>query len=219
MRWLNERLARARSESGVTLIELVVVCSVMTVILGFVTRTLVVMQNAATGSSLRLQNLDEARILMATTTKDLRTATRLQADLSPFVVANKREVKFYANLDTTSAPQLIRLYVDSNNQLIENATKADNGSQPPLYSYTGNPKVRFVGRYVANPTSTPLFRYYDANGNELTNVPLSNADGLAVTSVSVTYMIRKQNASNVPYTTLVNTVYLPNVFFNPIPTP
>jgi hypothetical protein len=86
MRWLNERLAHARSEAGVTLIELVVVCSVMTVILGFVTRTLVVMQNASTGSSLRLQNLDEARILMDLVSKDIRTAARITPTTSPFGV-------------------------------------------------------------------------------------------------------------------------------------
>ncbi len=86
MRWLNDRLARTRSEAGVTLIELVVVCSVMTVILGFVTRTLVVMQNASTGSSLRLQNLEEARILMDLVSKDVRTAARMTPTTSPFSV-------------------------------------------------------------------------------------------------------------------------------------
>ena len=83
---IHERLARARSETGVTLIELVVVCSVMTVILGFVTRTLVVMQNASTHSSLRLQNLEEARILMDLVTKDVRTAARMTPTTSPFDV-------------------------------------------------------------------------------------------------------------------------------------
>jgi type II secretory pathway pseudopilin PulG len=86
MNWLNERLARARSEAGVTLIELVVVCSVMTVILGFVTRTLVVMQNASTGASLRLQNLEEARVLMDLVSKDIRTAGRMTPTTSPFDV-------------------------------------------------------------------------------------------------------------------------------------
>ena len=86
MRWLNERLAHPRSEAGVTLIELVVVCAVMTVILGFVTRTLVVMQNASMGSSLRLQNLDEARVLMDLVSKDVRTAGRMTPTTSPFDV-------------------------------------------------------------------------------------------------------------------------------------
>ena len=83
---LHERLERARSEEGVTLIELVVVCSVMTVILGFVTQTLVTMQNASTGSSLRLQNLDEARVLMDDVSKDIRTAARMTPTTSPFDV-------------------------------------------------------------------------------------------------------------------------------------
>jgi type II secretory pathway pseudopilin PulG len=86
MTTLGERLARARSEEGVTLIELVVVCAVMTVILGFVTRTLVVMQNASMGSSLRLQNLDEARVLMDLVSKDIRTAGRMTPTTSPFGV-------------------------------------------------------------------------------------------------------------------------------------
>jgi hypothetical protein len=59
---------------------------VMTVILGFVTRTLVVMQNASTGSSLRLQNLEEARILMDLVSKDIRTAGRMTPTTSPFDV-------------------------------------------------------------------------------------------------------------------------------------
>ncbi len=58
----------------------------MTVILGFVTRTLVVMQNASTGSSLRLQNLDEARVLMDLVSKDIRTAARMTPTTSPFDV-------------------------------------------------------------------------------------------------------------------------------------
>ncbi len=40
--------------------------SIMTVVLGFVTQGFVTLQNAATGASLRLQNLDEARVLMGT---------------------------------------------------------------------------------------------------------------------------------------------------------
>ena len=44
------------------------------------------MQNASTGSSLRLQNLEEARILMDLVSKDMRTAGRMSATTSPFDV-------------------------------------------------------------------------------------------------------------------------------------
>ncbi len=85
------------------------------------------------GTERRLANLDEARILMAVTTKDIRTATRLQAGTSPFALADKREVIFYANLnnDGTSGsvvnngPRQVRIYVDSNSELIEEVKKPD----------------------------------------------------------------------------------------------
>jgi type II secretory pathway pseudopilin PulG len=76
-----------RGEEGITLIELVIVCSIMTVVLGYVTRTMVVMQNASVQSSLRLQNLDEARTLMDVVSRDVRTATRMTATTSPYDVS------------------------------------------------------------------------------------------------------------------------------------
>jgi hypothetical protein len=44
------------------------------------------MQNASVGSSLRLQNLEEARVLMDLVTRDVRTAARMTATTSPFDV-------------------------------------------------------------------------------------------------------------------------------------
>ena len=63
-----------------------VTVSLMTVVLGFVTRGFIGLQNASAGASLRLQNLDEARTLMNAVSKDLRTAARLSSTTSPFDV-------------------------------------------------------------------------------------------------------------------------------------
>ena len=66
-----------RTEDGVTLVELVVtVVSLLAVILGFVTRSLISIQNASVGESYRLQNLDEARILMDLTTARISARRR-----------------------------------------------------------------------------------------------------------------------------------------------
>lgn len=83
---LSNLLHRCRDDRGVTVIEVIVVLSIMSVILGFVTRTLVTMQNASTGESLRLQNLDEARTLIDDVSKDVRTAARMSPTTSPFDV-------------------------------------------------------------------------------------------------------------------------------------
>ena len=179
-----------RSESGITLVELVVVMALMSLILGFVTRGMVNMQNASVGESYRLQNLDEARILMDTVSKDLRTATRLSSTSSPFDVtagsvpapgfgntapyAGNTEVWFYANLTLTTGsptpcPDVVHLYVDtaaSPPVLKEQTISAQAGGVPPNCTYTGAYATRLVGKYVANSSSTPVFTYYydDASG-------------------------------------------------------
>jgi type II secretory pathway pseudopilin PulG len=238
-----------RSESGITLVELVVVMALMSLILGFVTRGMVNMQNASVGESYRLQNLDEARILMDTVSKDLRTATRLSSTSSPFDVtagsvpapgfgntapyAGNTEVWFYANLTLTTGsptpcPDVVHLYVDtaaSPPVLKEQTISAQAGGVPPNCTYTGAYATRLVGKYVANSSSAPVFTYYydDASGTPTaiasTATPLSAADRLLVNAVGITLSIRQSNNFNVPFTTLVNKVRLPNVDYNPLPSP
>jgi hypothetical protein len=82
---------------------------------------------------------------------------------------------------------------------------------PPAYTYNGAATNRFVGRFIANTATNPIFRYYDSNGNELTAAPLSASDRLAVDSVQVMLSIRKSTSLKVANTTLLNTVRLPNV--------
>ncbi len=86
MKRLTQLLHRADAQDGVTLVELVVVISIMSVVLTFVTKTFIVMENASAGENLRLQNLDEARTLMDDVSKDVRTAARMTPTTSPFDV-------------------------------------------------------------------------------------------------------------------------------------
>ncbi len=213
------RSRRARDERGQTLFEVIVVVFLLGIVLVMVYDGIDSATRAIGGTEKRLANLDEARTLMAVTTKDVRTATRLQAGTSPFTLANAREVIFYANLNNNGSsgsvvdngPRKVRIYVDANAQLIEQVTKPDATSVAPAYTYNGVPTNRFVGRYVANPTSEAIFRYFDSNGNELLPAPLSAANLLAVDSVEITLSIRQSTTFPISSTTLMNTVRLPNV--------
>jgi prepilin-type N-terminal cleavage/methylation domain-containing protein len=248
-RWESRRWRRPdlRDEGGVTLVELVVVMAIMSLILGFVTRGLVSMQDASVGESYRLQNLDEARTLMNSVSRDLRTAARLSSTSSPFAVtagsvpapgvghaapyAGNTEVWFYANLTLASGtptpcPDVVHLYVDtvaSPPVLKEQTIAAAAGGSPPTCGYTGTYTTRLVGKYIANPAASPVFTYYydDASGAPTAFPPpsttLSPTDLLLVNAVGITLSIRQSNNFNVPYTTLINRVRLPNVDYNPIP--
>lgn len=257
---LVSRLRRTSSEEGVTLVELIVTVSIMTVVLGFVTQGFVTLQNAATGASLRLQNLDEARVLMGAVAKDVRTAARLSSTTSPFDVtiapvsafgnappyASNTEVWFYSNLTLSATnpspcPDIVHLFVDTVANppvLKEQTVAADAGGTPPSCTYSGSYSTRLVGKYVANPSSLPVFTYYYddatgtpkcfANGASPANpvcdvgasvIPLSAANRLLVNAVGITLAIRASTNYSVPYTTLINRVRLPNVDYNPLPSP
>jgi hypothetical protein len=206
------RIVKHRDQAGQTsMIEIAATLMLLTIVMTFVYKAVATAQTAIGGTMLRTENMDEARNLMAVTTKDLRTATRLQAGTAPFVVGQDRDITFYANLNnTTGGPRKIRVYIDANNTLIASAWAPDAGSVSPNYTYTGTSTLRYVGRYVNNSTSQPIFEYYDVNGTKLTT-PLSASGLLAVYSVKVTLVVRKQTTLPVRSVTLINQVRLPNV--------
>ena len=204
-----------RSESGQsTLVEVGITLLILGVIMTFLFSSIESAERTVAATKLRVTNLDEARTLMAVLTKDVRTATRLQAGTAPFVNATDRDITFYANLDnTTGGPRKIHIYVDASNEIISSATAPDATSVPPDYTYTGTPKLRYVGRYLANSTTPPVqpvFEYLDADGTKLTT-PLSSADLLAVASVKITLVVRATSSLSVGNITLVDQVRLPNV--------
>lgn len=217
--------SRWRDESGMSLLELVVVTSILSVILGFVLPAFSSIQRADVGNALRNENLGEARVLMGTVSKDIRTAARISSTSSPFLLADDREVTFYANLNlTTSCPKRIHIYVDGISRLVEEVTDPDAGDTPPDCEYNGTPKVRLVGRFIANTPSQPLFAfYYDLAGTPTafttTNTPLSATNLLLVEAVAIRFSIRKGTNFVVAPTTVVNRVRLPNVDYNPLASP
>lgn len=201
-----------RSERGQSnLIEISMTLLILAVVLAFLYTSIGSAEKVANGTRLRVANLDEARTLMAVLTKDIRTATRLQAGTAPFVAADTRDVTFYANLDdATGGPRKVHLYVDSSNEIISSIQVPDATSVAPNYTYTGAAKLRYVGRYLANTSAQHVFQYFDAAGTELT-APLASGNLLAVASVKITLVVRTTTNLPVGNVTLVDQVRLPNV--------
>jgi prepilin-type N-terminal cleavage/methylation domain-containing protein len=219
-----QRLVRAlrltaRDERGLTLVELMMASALLSLVLAASAAALASYQRTAAGSDIRLENLTEAQAIMDIVSRDIRTATRPpeQASESPFVVAAANEVRFYANLRTTTGPKLVRLYVDSiTGRVIEEAIEP-TGASP--YSYTSPPVVRVVGRHFANPSSQPLLTYVDEEGNVLSGSPLTADQRRQIDSVRIDLSIRKSTNLGVRATTMRTTVRLPNVDYTPVATP
>ena len=205
-----------RDESGQSsLVEIAATLMVLSIVLSFVYAGIETAQRSLTGEAERVSNLSEAQTLMDVITKDLRTATRLQAGTAPFLAATDRDVTFYANLnDATGGPRKIRIYVDPTSEIVSASWSPDVGTVSPNYTYTGASSLRYVGRYVANTASEHIFQFYDINSTELTT-PLSAGGLLAAYSVKVTLIVRKQTNLPVRSVTLMNQVRLPNLDYQP----
>lgn len=232
-------MRRLRAESGLTLVEVMVVMLVMSAIMAFTLGSVASFQQSASGGMHRIENLNEGRVLMQVITKDIRTAAKLSAatppfpDVSPYdgiTMADDNEVVFFANLNqSTQCPKIIRLYVDGVDKIIESVTEPNLGAVAPCVypdMYPSTPtRTRLVGRYVANGPDEPIFTYYttDATGAlvafTVDQTPLSVADALLVKAVGIELAIRKETSLVVDHTTLENRVRLPNVFYNPPPSP
>lgn len=210
------RFSRVRGEAGFTLVEMLITLTLLGMVLTVVYKGLNTVNRTAYGYRDRLINLDEGRVLMATISKDLRTAARLQPDQSPFIFAGGRRATFYANLNTSTGPSRVNVYVDASNRLIEEVIAA--AGTAPNYTYTSAPTVRVVGSFVAN--SGALFTYLDDEENPLlpptSTTSLSAADLLKVSSVGIELAIRRTSRLATEPTTLINRVRLPNVDYNPI---
>jgi hypothetical protein len=214
--WLRrslQRIGREERERGTTVVEVSISVGLLSIVAATALAATVSMTNVITINDRRATNIDEARTLMSVTSRDLRTATRLVAGTPAFTLASDREVVFYANLDNPNGgPQLVHIYVDTSTELIESITPPDVSSVVPNFTYNVGPaKVRFVGRYVANPVGTPIFSYYDSNGAPLPSGTLGASDRLAINQVKITMSIRKNTTYKVGATTLVNRVRLPNL--------
>jgi type II secretory pathway pseudopilin PulG len=214
---LLTRRRALRDERGSSLLEMMATLLLLGICSVVIFQGIVSTENATAGAGARLQNLDQARVLMDTVSKDLRTAVRLSAGTSPFTNADATDAVFYANLDTTAAPKKVHIYIDADHRLIEQVWNPDPGTVAPNYTYnTTSPTTRLVGSFVANTAAQPIFTFIDSDGNNLGPTPLSASDLLAIKSVSITLIVYKSNPWQKNATTLLNRVRLPNVDYNAV---
>jgi prepilin-type N-terminal cleavage/methylation domain-containing protein len=195
---VTARRPAGRDQAGVTMVEMAVVVALLGLVLTMAFQGLISYQRAAASADTRQQNLDQARIVMAVLTKDLRTATE-------FTAMTASDVTFTGLLNTaaTAPPNQLRLYADAGGVLREAVTPPDDPNASPI-TYTGTPTTRVVGRGLVSTSGMLSFR--DSSDAVTTSLT-------AVTSVVVTVSVDlpSQSGAEVPPTVLTSRVFLPNV--------
>jgi len=160
-----------RDQAGLTLVELLVAMTILGVVLSALTAGGISMYRASYSADLGTRNQNEARQAITVVSRDIRAAAPVRPSTEPaFLVARPDEANFTANLDDSTRPRLVRIFIDADRRLIEDATPADPSSDPETglsWDTDNDAVVRFVAAFVVNDASLPLFRYLDRNGAEL----------------------------------------------------
>lgn len=157
-------------QSGLTIVELLVTLTILGVVLSALTAGAISLYRASFSVDIGTRNQNEARLAIAVVSRDIRAAAPVRPSTEPaFLVARPDEANFTANIDDSTRPQLIRLFIDDQSRLIEDASPPDPATDPEtgLDWDTDAAVVRYIAAFVVNDTSLPLFRYLDVNGVEL----------------------------------------------------
>ncbi len=167
--------------AGFTLIETVVVVAITSFILVALGILIAYFYRTNAYVLQQTEAVDSARRSVENAVRDLREASYGADGSYPVAAAATSTVTFYAYIPADNAVDRVRYFLDGTT--LYRGTTAPAGT--PL-SYAGQTeKTTLVIDNIRNGTSTPLFTYYDAQGNELpTPVDVANIASVRIEALT-----------------------------------
>ncbi|RTL01734.1 MAG: hypothetical protein EKK59_02685 [Neisseriaceae bacterium] len=171
-----QQLSRS-SARGFTLAEVVTVVAITTVVGVALTSMITYFYRSNAYLFQQTSAVDSATRGLQISFKNLREASYGDDGSYPVESAATSSMVFYSDIDPDGPVERVRIYL-LNGTLYRVVT--NSGGSPP--SYVGQATATStIATSVVNGTSTPLFRFYDANGVELTT-PVNTAKVSTVTT-------------------------------------
>jgi type II secretory pathway pseudopilin PulG len=220
---LTDRMTRTRSDSGISLVELLVAMALSSIVLVTCATLYLGALRTTQGTSGRLEEINDGRVAIATMGKALRTAilpsqlfdTTSTAEAA-FIEATPWSIRFYANLNNTSntvGPSKVSFAV-VNGQLQETVQKpnAFDPANPQFVYCTPGPGCPVGTLILARGvviTGNPIFVYYDSLQNPIVGATLSAAQLEIVDSVDISVTVAKKGVGG-GGSTFILRVALPN---------
>jgi prepilin-type N-terminal cleavage/methylation domain-containing protein len=204
-----------REESGFTLVELLVACTIGTVVLLATFMTLdssVVLTGKVTD---RVDRTQRSRVAMEDITRKLRSQVCPSAGQPAIISADDYAVKFYSFLGTRPfVPDIREISWDTNtNSIIEKkwagnpAAPGTTAATPTTQTLLTDVKPTFVSGQ-AGPRGA-VFKYYAGGAATSLTTPLSTTDMGAASQISVAFMTYAQSKNLTgPATTLQNQIFV-----------
>lgn len=225
MKALWRKLRRTDGDNGFTIVEMVVVVSILGIVLAAVQTTLIMAQKTVSGSGARVNQTSQAKTAIDSITKVLRTAvlpsqlngTGAAATAAAFIQGTKNSVQFYANINNDAnitGPSRVTYTIDVAGTLTETIQPPDaHAAGNYNYTYcTPGPGCVVPTRVLARNVSTAgaLFTYYTKSGVAITDATLTALELASVDSIDVVVLVKASANQTIQGTTLYARVTLPN---------
>lgn len=167
---------------GFTLVEMLVVISI-TAIVGMAINSMVA--NFYRTNAYLLEEtkaIDSAHRGLSTSFIDLREASYGDDGSYPIQSVSTSSITFFSDVDNDGVVEKIRLYL-LNGSFYRGVTEST--STPP--TYVGQPEsTTTIANYVRNSSTTPIFKFYDVNGAQLSSSTIPIA---LIASISTSLMV------------------------------
>ena len=189
-----------REESGFTLVELLVSCSVGTLILLATFMMLdssVVLTGRVTD---RVDRTQRARVAMEDVTRKIRSQVCPAAGQASIISADDYAVKFYSFLGTRPfVPDIREISWDTNTNSIIEKKWAGSGTAPST-TWASTPTTKTLLNdvkpdYVSGQSGPrgPVFKYYVAGSASSLTTPLSSANAAATSKIEISFLTYAQS--------------------------
>lgn len=181
-----------RNESGMfSIVELLYVVLILGLVLGALYNLLYFGEKNWAKTSQDTEARQNVRFASDKMVREIREAQSTSDSEYGVYSADKLGLQFYADINSNAGPERIHYYI--NNDRLEKGVVDPSTSEEP-WEYNGTEVTEDIAKYIRNTDSSPVFKYYDSNGNELTNLPLNLIDRKKIRRVKITLLVdRKTN--------------------------
>jgi len=191
MRATKTALVRVvKNESGMfSLVELMLFVLLFVFVLGALYNLLYFSQKTWSKTSQNAEVRQNVRFALDQSVKEIREAQSPSESEYGVYLADQFEFQFYADINSDPGPERIHYYLN-NDEFIKGELNPSTQEEP--WEYGGTEGTENTAKYIRNTGSDSVFRYYDSDGNEMTNLPLDSVDRKKIRRVKINLLVDKE---------------------------
>lgn len=138
----------------------------------------------------RIQARQESSHVIRMMERELRQITKASDDFESVELADKNRLVFFSDIDNDNKPEKIS-YQLNGQEIIKTITQTSNDAAP--WEFNGAQNQQKVTESATNNDAKPMFTYYSAMDQQLSQVPLSmpNREAVKIIKIEIRILLPK----------------------------